>query len=288
MRIFIFCFCFVLVFFTSLYASDWKKLHETSDMLNIKDAKSLAFTLDNQYILGLCLLNEHQDDSAAEVFKKILDQDKNYYWAEWGVAEVMRRKHELVKSAEILNKISSQHPDFAPAIVSLAYINYLQLNLKEAIKLSNLVISMGKDKVDLSNYVRSILMIGGAKGMIAHFGGPISKIINGTAVFPTLKKAEKLQPNSGAVMFGLGSFYLLAPSFAGGDPNRAKEYLQRSIKLEPLFPNAYVRLAQVYQRLNDKEKYEFYLNKALEIDPGNELALDIKEGKCKFICFDNK
>ena len=34
-------------------------------------------------------------------------------------------------------------------------------------------------------------------------GGPLSKLLNGTQVLPNLKKAEKLQPDSAAVLFGL-------------------------------------------------------------------------------------
>jgi hypothetical protein len=34
----------------------------------------------------------------------------------------------------------------------------------------------------------------------------------------------------------------------------------------------------------DDKKYQLYLKKALNIDPQNELALDIESGRCKFIC----
>ncbi|MDD5595555.1 MAG: TRAP transporter TatT component family protein, partial [Candidatus Omnitrophica bacterium] len=88
-----------------------------------------------------------------------------------------------------------------------------------------------------------------------------------------------------AVFFGFGSFYLLAPNFAGGDKNRAGDYLKKAIKLDPLFADAYVRLAQFYKIKGDEKKYEDCLNQALKIDPQNDLALDVKNGKCKFICF---
>ncbi len=122
--------------------------------------------------------------------------------------------------------------------------------------------------------------------MIAHYGGPLSKIINGTAVLPSLKAAEKLQPESAGVKFGLGSFYLLAPTLAGGDLERAEAYLKKAIEIDPLFVDAYVRLGQLYKIKGDSVRYNEYLNKALKIDSQNELALDIKNGKCKFICLD--
>jgi len=125
---------------------------------------------------------------------------------------------------------------------------------------------------------------GGVKGMIAHYGGALSKVINGTAVLPNLKTAEKLQPEFSGVKFGLGSFYLLAPSLAGGDLGEAQKYLEEAVKIDPLFADAYVRLAQLYKIKGDTRRYNGYINKALEIDPKNELTLDVSSGKCKFIC----
>jgi len=156
------------------------------------------------------------------------------------------------------------------------------------VKLAHKVLDMGEKRVDLSNRVRAYLMLGGAKGMIAHYGGPFSKLINGTAVLPTLKSAQKLQPDSAGVLFGLGSFYLLAPRLAGGDIAIAEDYLQRAIKADPLFADAYVRLAQLYKAKGQMQKYSEYLAKALEIDPANEVALDTESGACKFACPDRK
>ena len=42
------------------------------------------------------------------------------------------------------------------------------------------------------------------------------------------------------------------------------------------FADAYARLAQFYRDKGDKEKYHSYLDKALELDPQNELALMVQ------------
>ena len=55
-----------------------------------------------------------------------------------------------------------------------------------------------------------------------------------------------------------------------------------------MFVDAYVRLAQLYKVRGIKEKYDFYMNKALELDPKNELILDSQSGECKFICVGGK
>lgn len=85
-------------------------------------------------------------------------------------------------------------------------------------------------------------------------------------------------------MFGMGSFYLLAPAIAGGSLDKAEEYLKKAINTDPLFADSYVRIGQLYKLKGDNEKYEMYLNKAFEVDPLNELASDIKSGRCGFIC----
>jgi tetratricopeptide (TPR) repeat protein len=146
------------------------------------------------------------------------------------------------------------------------------------------VIQQGEDKVDLSNYARAYAMYAGAKGMLAHYGGIFSKAIDGLAVKTNLDKAQKLKPDSPAVLFGLGSYYLLAPVVAGGNKAKAEEYLNKTVETDPLFADVYVRLAQLARIKGDKKKYDYYLNKALETDPGNELALDTLSGRCKFIC----
>ncbi|MFH0827206.1 MAG: hypothetical protein V1923_04920 [Candidatus Omnitrophota bacterium] len=43
---------------------------------------------------------------------------------------------------------------------------------------------------------------------------------------PNLKKAEKMQPDSAGVTFGLGSFYFLAPRIVGGSKQKAKKISQ--------------------------------------------------------------
>lgn len=270
------------------HALEWKRLHEEADKTNVSEILEYLqinpSSIDALYKLGLVYLNLHQDNEAKETFEKILNLQPNTPEAKWGLAEVLRRKHDVEKSEDLINEVINSTPEFAPAYITLAYIKYNQFKFEDSLRLALKVISRGREGVDLSNYVRAYLIVGANKGMIAHYGGPISKLINGTAVLSNLKKAQRLQPNSPAVMFGLGSFYLLAPGFAGGDLEKAAEHLKKAIELDPLFADSYVRLGQVYKVKGDEEKYKEYLNKALEIDPGNELAVDIKNGKCRFIC----
>lgn len=270
------------------YALDWKKLHEEADKTGppaaLMQLKNNPDSIDNLYILGLVYLNLHRDKEAGEVFVRIIDSNPQIIEAKWGLAEALRRRHDLEKSEVLLEEVINANPEFSPAYVTLAYIRYRDFKLDDAVKLASRVIQQGRVRVDLSNYTRAYLIIGGAKGMIAHYGGPLSKFINGTAVSPNLRKAQELQPDSAGVMFGMGSFYLLAPAFAGGDLKKAEEYLKKAVEIDPLFADAYVRLGQFYKATGKEEEYRKYLDRALEIDPGNELANDIKDGRCRFIC----
>lgn len=276
-------FCFKLCF-----GMDWIRLHEEADKKSFSDALSALRinpeSKEDLYVLGLVCLNLHKDKDAGEIFKELLALEPDLTEAKWGSAEALRRQHRLEESEKYLEEIIKSNPRFSPAYISKAYIRYTRGDFNEAVKLAVFVLKEGRDKVDLSNYVRALLLLGGAKGMIAHYGGPLSKVINGTAVLPNLKKAKALQPDSPGVLFGLGSFYLLAPHLAGGNRQLAEGYLQKSINADPFFADPYVRMAQLYKLKGDNNKYQAYLNKALEIDPLNELALDVSQGTCRFIC----
>jgi len=277
------------IYFNTAFAAGWKELHKEADALSLSSAlenvQRNPDSIDDLYVLGLVYLNLHDDKAAESAFAKISEKAPGFYPAGWGKAEVMRRLHNIEASKKMIMEIINAYPDFAPAYISLAYLRYREGDYDAAVKLVNQVIEKGQEQADLTNYVRAILIYAGSKGMLAHYGGPFAKIISGTAVFPNLKKAEKLKPNEPAVYFGLGSFYLIAPGFAGGDPDKAGPYLEKAVKLDPLFADAYVRLGQYYKIKGDNKKYEECLNQALKIDPLNDLALDIKNKTCKFICF---
>ncbi|MFA5346096.1 MAG: tetratricopeptide repeat protein [Candidatus Omnitrophota bacterium] len=283
-------FCFILS--GKCLALDWKKLHGKADEQPLTQSlmaiQQATASIEDNYVLGLVYLNQHRDKEAANVFRKILENDPAIFEAKWGIAEVLRRQHKITEAQNMLVEVLKGHPEFYPAVISLAYAKYIQLDFQESARLALKVIEAGREKVDLSNYTRAFCIYAGAKGMIAHYGGPISKLINGTAAKPNLDKAEELQPNSPGVLFGLGSFYLLAPKLVGGDKVKSEEYIRKAIKIDPNFADAYVRLAQIYKIKGYTARFNKYLNKALEIDPGNELALDAKSGVCKYICIGGK
>ncbi|UCD15393.1 MAG: hypothetical protein JSV34_06680 [Candidatus Omnitrophota bacterium] len=280
---------FVMGTVNYIYALDYKRLHQEADDRNLAEAElaveRMPQSLEDLYILGLVYLNKHKDEEAKEVFEEIEKLNPEITQVKWAIAEVLRRQHKLKKSEKILRETLKSLPDFAPVYISYAYIKYNQFNYLQALNFANVVIKKGLGTADLTSYVRAHLIVGGAKGMLAHYGGPLAKIRHGLGAFSYLEKAERLKPDFAEVNFGIGAFYLLAPAVIGGDLDKSLEYLEKAVNRDPLLADAYVRLAQVHKRKGNNEAYQRYLNKALAIDPANELAVDIKSRKCNFICF---
>jgi tetratricopeptide (TPR) repeat protein len=270
-------------------ALDWKNLHSQADKLSLSAAKEEVpqdASVSRQYVLGLVYLNLHHDQEADKIFSRLLQDNPDLVEAKWGKAEVLRRRHETGEAEKLLNAVLKNNPQFFPALLSLGYLKFFQQDFKSAADLTLRVIRQGKEQSDTSNFVRAYVLYAGSKGMLAYRGGLVSKIMDGLAVKSNLDRAAKLEPGSPAVLFGLGSFYLLSPVIAGGDKAKAENYLNRAVEADPLFADAYVRLAQLAGIKGIREKYEFYLRKAMKIDPGNELAQDIQSRSCKFICLD--
>ncbi len=289
-KILILIILFCLLITKSTFSLDWVKLHEKSDDLSLKQTKKLVSgdkqSIADLYLLALVYFRQYKNQKAKDIFEKILEIEPSNLYAQWGRIETLRRQHKCKTCREELKQIIDKKPDFAPAYMTLAYLYYVDMKFEKSAKLSYKVIKMGQSNVDQPNYIRALGLFSGSKGMIVHYGGPLSKIINGRAVMAYLKKAEKIDPDSAIVYFGFGSYYLLVPPIFGRNLEKAEKYLQKSIEADPNFANTYVRLAQVYRAKGNMDKYYEYINKALEVGSKNELALDIKTRTCDFICID--
>ncbi len=278
----------VVSFPAAAHASGWKHAHEDADRISLADARAASerdpSSTEKQYILALAYLKQYDHRQAREIFRAILEAEPENLRAQWGAAECLRRFYNFEESEKLLDGVIRQDPDFSPAYLTRAYIAYLKMDFGRSARLAYAVMKQGRENVDLDNYVRAYALYAGAQGMAAYYGGPLSKVVHGTAVLRYLKHAEELAPDSPAVYFGMGSYYLLVPPFLGRDPDKAIGYLEKAVAAAPFFSDVYVRLAQAYKLKDRRDLYEKYLDKALQIDPENILALDIKSGTCKFIC----
>ncbi len=282
MKAFVFA-LFVFVFGSCVQAApaDWKALHERADAVPLAQLRAAARaqpdSIEALYALALGHMNLYEEEAARSLFQEILRRDPDNIGGRWGLAELMRRDHRLDAAQEELEKIMEEAPEFAAAPVTLGYLLFDKDEYERSIRLAVRVIRLGADRVDLTNLTRAYLIIGGAKGMLAEQGGPFSKLFQGTQVMSYLRKAQRLQPENPGVYFGMGSFYAMAPAFAGGDKAKGIKLLEKAVETDPNFTDAWARLAGVWFAHGDKEKYKRYLAKARSLDPRNKLVLKVEK-----------
>ncbi|MBU1043098.1 MAG: tetratricopeptide repeat protein [Candidatus Omnitrophica bacterium] len=285
-------FIWIIIFWlgNTAFCLPWKILHEQSESQDLNQqeliVKNNPEDLNNLYLLGLIYFNEYDHQQAKTVFEQMLAIEPDLVEAKWGIAECLRREYRLELSQKMLEEIIDRQPDFFPAFISLSYIKFNLKEYDQAAKLSDRIIRRGKKLADRHTLTRAYLIFAGSKGMIAYNGGLLSAFINGSPVFTNLKRARTLMPDSPEVYYGLGCFYFLAPGAYGGNIDKAKEYLEQAIALDPQIIDAYVRLAQIYKFHGDIDKFDYYLNLALSKEPQNFLANDVKSNTCNFICLE--
>ena len=271
-------------------ASSWVDWHTRAQEMSLSEAQARASApgagAEDWYVLGLRELDQYRFADADQAFARVLALDPNNLAARWGRAEVLRGQHDFAASVPILEQVLREDPRFAPALNSLAYIKYMQMSFTESSRLTGQVINLGEGQVDRESLVRAHGLYAAAKGMLAQTGGPLARSANFFAVQRHLRLARELDPESVVVLFGYGSYYMSIPTVLGGDLDKAREYLLAAVKRDPLFAEPYARLAQLAKVQGDEEAYQRYLDQALALDPRNEVALDLKEGTCRFICLE--
>ncbi len=218
---------------------------------------------------ALVLLKNRKDKEALVIFEKILASQADNLDALWGKAEALRRSRDYQQSQDLLNKILSINPKHVPALISLTYLSYKDDKLNEALKLINQVLKT--DSLGKENQALAYMMLGSINSRRSQKGGFFNKIAYGTQIKGYFLRAKELAPDLPEVHLGLGTFYLLAPAIVGGNLDKAFQELELTVKIAPDFATANARLAQAYKKKGDLKKYNFYLQRARELDSKNEV-----------------
>jgi len=87
-------------------------------------------------------------------------------------------------------------------------------------------------------------------------------------------KAIQLDPNNAEAYTGRAIGYFFTPSTFGGSKDKAVEYLQKALSINPNLGRAHIWLAQVYQLEGKHEDAQREINEALRIDPDRRFAKD--------------
>jgi len=231
---------------------------------------------EEYYKAAVYLLTAGKESKAAGFFRKILELSEDSPEGLWGVGELKRRERLTEESIEILDSVLGLNPSFVPAKISRAYIYFEEGSYGEAISLVSEVLEE-EDNTDTANLIRAHLIAGGAMGMQARDSFFIGKISRGLAARRHLAEAGKIDPDFPEFLFARGSYYLEAPRIAGGDIEKARKYLMRALEKLPGSADIHARLAQLYLKKGETDKYYEYLERALEIDPRNTLAEKLRE-----------
>jgi tetratricopeptide (TPR) repeat protein len=123
------------------------------------------------------------------------------------------------------------------------------------------------------------MMLGTINSRRSAKGWFLNKLRYGTQIRCHFLKAKEFAPDLPEVHLGLGTFYLLAPPIVGGNLNGALKELELAVKIAPDFATANARLAQAYKRKGDLEKYKYYFQRAKELDPDNEVLMELVHEK---------
>lgn len=189
--------------------------------------------------------------------------------------------HRQAESRRVLAGLVAAHPDFHPAAVTLAHLDYLCKDFERSYAGARRLIGRKKE-LSRFHFTVSLLVASGAKGVLAHrnlvIAIPAYFEVNGY-----LKEAQKQLPDSAEVLYAIGTYRLLTPSIAGGDMDMAVSLLERSRRLAPQNPGVYVRLAQAYRARGLAPVSRQYLEQARAIDPQDELLLDDLSGEKVFL-----
>ncbi len=222
---------------------------------------------------ALRLLKIRKDPEALAIFQEVLLKQPDNQDALWGKAEVLRRSRQDKESEQILEKILKNDPKHFMSLISLAHIRYKENSLNQARKLILEIFSSGcsdKETLAMAN-----VMLGAINAKLSSQSGFINKIRYGLGIKGYFLKAKELAPDLAEVRMSLGAFYLSAPAIIGGNLNRAMDELELAVKIAPDFATANARLAQAYKKKGDLEKYNFYLQRARELNPNNEVLKEL-------------
>jgi len=225
----------------------------------------------------LNLLKLRKDSAALKEIERALFLDPDDATALWAKAEVLRRGYRFAESEKLLNLVLSKYPGHTSCLISLSYIRYHDSRFEEALSLLKQVLN----QPDLSreNKGLSYMLIGSINAKKASLGGFFSKIAYGTRIRGYFEKAKRLAPDLSEAYLGLGTFYLLAPRIVGGDIDKAIGELETAVKLTPEFATVNARLAQAYKKKGGSGKYNFYFQRAKELDPDNEVLRELEASK---------
>jgi len=270
----------VFIFSFNTYALDWQRIYSRSAHIRVDDAVDMVkrdkSSVEALALLGFAYLHNNEMQKAQIIFRELLRLSPQTFEARWGLAEVMVRTGDLTGGEKELAAVLSEHPDFLPAQISEAYLKFCHNDYRVVLSMTGDILNKGIDQAGHEAYLRAYLMQAAALGMLADENNETVKYVFAEMVLPGLNSSRGFVPKSAKIDLGLGVFFLTTPPYAGGDLDKAFFYLQEALALDPKLADGYARLAQLYAAKGSRKNFDRFLNKALNLDPGNKAVQAIK------------
>ncbi len=229
------------------------------------------------------------EPSAATVDEALLTQAEEL----WGQREDVAKLKEALATYE---QVAAQQPDNRDVLTRLARGNYLLAygyltNEEEVLAAYDKGASWGERILGLRPEFRDRIAAGeqdyeilditqkedapGIYWAYSNLGkwsvakGFTTVVKNKSKLKAFIDKVVLLDPEyyHAAADRGLGAYYAKAPSFAGGDLNKAKEHFDKSLELAPGYFGTKVLIAEYYAvKMQDRELFEKLLNEVINGD----------------------
>ena len=174
--------------------------------------------------------------------------------AAFNETDPVKKKAMLTEAIERCDIAISIHPNYKNAYLIKANAYHYLDNFKEAEKHYDLALRIDPGfKSAITNSAINYRALGRRYGEVEQ---------NLPKAIEYLKKASIELPDDYEVMRLLGT----ASGFSGLHDESIK-YFTKAVEIEPQLAGAYVNLGKAYMNIGNTEQGNFYLNKALEIDP---------------------
>lgn len=276
MKIFLPLLIAALLMGSPVRAADWKGQADAAVSLS---PAAVAFienkpdkSADEIYALTIIFYREFQKKKLRKLFSDYEKKMPDEPGIKLLQGMVLMWDHRREESRAVLAGLIAAHPDFYPAHVVLAHLDYLKKDFDRSYERARWLIAR-KNELSRFHFVVSLLVASGAKGILARnnlaTAIPAYFEVNGY-----LKEAQKQMPEAAEVLYAVGTYRLLTPSIAGGDLDRAIALLEKSRRMTPQNPGVYVRLAQGYRAKGLHVIARRYLDLARDIDEQDELLQD--------------
>jgi len=271
-KVFLFLFM-VLLLVSYLYLSRPYWFYSTATSAMSSDKIGFKETPSKLLSEGMRLLRERKDSAALTNFAKVLALSPRDSNALWGKAEILRRSRKYTEAREILAGVLNGNPKHVPSILTLAFIDYMEGKLDTAQKALAGVFQSSTNRED---HAMAFMILGAINSKRAESGFVLNRLKNATQILCYFQRAKELGPDLPEVRLALGTFYMSAPSFIGGNLNKALEELTAAVKMAPDFATANARLAQYYRKKGDFQHYNYYLERAEYLDPESDVLSEVK------------